>query len=70
MFSFARNKSTSNADCESPHDEGRLAQATGRPDTVCPYPLGSPLSDKRTQWMSGYYGERGRKVLERCEATA
>lgn len=72
MNPFARHKPTFNTDCESPHDEGRSAFAAGRLDVddACPYPSGSPMSDRRTQWMDGYYGERVRRVLEKCEATA
>jgi hypothetical protein len=58
-----------NVDCESPFDQGRSAFAAGlSSDSVCPYPCGSPLSNKRTQWMEGYYGERVRRLLDRIEA--
>ena len=68
MSLFGRHKLTLNTDCESPHDQGRSASAAGQPDTACPYPCGQPMSDKRTQWMSGYYGERVRRVLEKIDA--
>jgi len=61
-------KPRQNVDCESPFDQGRSAFAAGLPDRVCPYPCGSPLSNKRTRWMNGYYGERVRRVLDRIEA--
>jgi len=68
MSIFSRFTTARNADCESPHDQGRSAFAAGQSDEACPYLASSPASNKRTKWMSGYYGERVRRVLERLEA--
>jgi hypothetical protein len=49
--------------------EGSVAFMSGLNDLdACSYPSGHGQGDKRTRWMSGYWGERVRQFLLRWNA--
>ena len=45
--------------------EGEAAFRAGAASADCPHPCGGKSGNKRTRWLTGYYHERVRPLLER-----